>query len=284
MARINSNPSSQNTFGAKNVQLRSSKGASKESIKSAFEIDEDPMAKLKEAQQMLRSQRDGGSGRSSKVKLQISTSSNKVVDVAKLSKPNSGRGSKEVLREDLAAFNVDKSPRSNDGSAMSVREQEEEARRRAIMNMKLNFTDSDDEDTHLKGKDIEARVDDENVKVVLPWYTFDHSSKPRNIWDLFIIALALWNCIWIPFEVAFKPPKSNQMFVADRIIDILFVVDIVVNFMTTYVNPKTNTDVTDSKRIVKNYVFGGRFWIDLLASIPFDLLIVSEEPSADEEA
>ena len=98
------------------------------------------------------------------------------------------------------------------------------------------------------------------------------------MWDLFVIVLALWNCIYIPFEVAFKPEKTDLIFVSDRIIDVLFAVDIIVNFMTTYVNPKTNTDVTDPTRIVKNYVFGGRFWIDLLASIPFDLLIVAEEP------
>ena len=55
MARINSNPSSQNTFGAKNVHLRDSKGASKESLRSAFEIDEDPMAKLREAKLRLGS-------------------------------------------------------------------------------------------------------------------------------------------------------------------------------------------------------------------------------------
>jgi len=29
---------------------------------------------------------------------------------------------------------------------------------------------------------------------------------------------------------------------------------------------------TDFKSIFKNYVFAGRFWIDLLASIPFERL------------
>ena len=142
------------------------------------------------------------------------------------------------------------------------------------MKMELNFEDSDE------GK--MSRDDDyqeeEEVKKILPWYTFNHFSKPRNVWDLFVIALALWNCLFIPFEVAFKPEKSAYILISDRIIDVLFFVDIIVNFMTTYVHPKTQLDVTEPKRIVKNYIFGGRFFIDLLASIPFDLIIVAEEP------
>ena len=66
------------------------------------------------------------------------------------------------------------------------------------------------------------------------------------------------------------------MMASDSIIDILFAVDIVVNFMTTYINPKTGVVVTNPNRIVKNYIFRGRFFVDLLASIPFDKLISSE--------
>ena len=184
----------------------------------------------------------------------------------------------------------DSAARSGSESAISVAAQEEQDRFDRVMSMKLRFDDSEDEDDKMKRmkEENEANVHEEDVKVKLPWYTFDHASKPRNIWDLFVIALALWNCIFIPFEVAFKPEKSDAMFASDRVIDVLFAVDIIVNFMTTYVNPKTNTDVTDPQRIIKNYVFGGRFWIDLLASIPFDLLIVAEEPDpavvAEEES
>ena len=121
-----------------------------------------------------------------------------------------------------------------------------------------------------------------NQKDKLPWYTFHHDSRGRMIWDILIILFALWNCIYIPIDVAFKPDKGVGMIISDSIIDILFAVDVVVNFMTTYINPKTGVVVNNLTRIVKNYVFRGRFFIDLLASIPFDKLI-SNEPGLDGE-
>ena len=102
-------------------------------------------------------------------------------------------------------------------------------------------------------------------------------------WDIIIILLALWNCIYIPIDVAFKPEKGLGMVTSDTIIDILFAVDIVVNFMTTYINPKNGVAVTSPSRIVKNYVFRGRFWVDLLASIPFDKLISKDQTMASVE-
>lgn len=51
--------------------------------------------------------------------------------------------------------------------------------------------------------------------------------------------------------------------------------DIILNFFTTYMNPKTGTEVIEFKKIVANYVFAGRFWVDLAASVPFELLLGS---------
>ena len=92
-------------------------------------------------------------------------------------------------------------------------------------------------------------------------------------WDLFIIVLALYNCITIPLNVAFpsveKMSKPHELF--ERVIDILFFVDILITFRTTFVNPLTNNEVMDFKRIASTYFFSSRFWIDLMASIPFEL-------------
>jgi len=45
---------------------------------------------------------------------------------------------------------------------------------------------------------------------------------------------------------------------------------VVFTFRTTYIDEKTGQEVTDSKLIAKRYVGGGRFFIDILSSIPFD--------------
>ena len=54
-------------------------------------------------------------------------------------------------------------------------------------------------------------------------------------------------------------------------IDIFFLLDILINFRTSVVNTKTGEDIYDAKIIAMRYL-KGKFWIDLLASIPFDLI------------
>ena len=93
-------------------------------------------------------------------------------------------------------------------------------------------------------------------------------------WDLFIILLAVYNCVSLPIELALVPPfmQDNAMF--DRfnnIIDIIFFVDIVINFRTTFVNPMTGDENHHVKDIAYNYLTG-KFIIDLLSTIPFELL------------
>jgi len=96
--------------------------------------------------------------------------------------------------------------------------------------------------------------------------------------------------------------SSLAYIVFGRIVDVLFGVDILVNLRSTYIDEKTGIEVVTGKQIAKNYIFGrhgndsgevignekvsrwarynifgGRFWIDLMASIPFDLLLASAE-------
>ena len=54
-------------------------------------------------------------------------------------------------------------------------------------------------------------------------------------------------------------------------IDIMFFMDIVMNFRTTYFNARTGEEIIDKHKIVIHYVFGS-FLIDLLSTIPFGLI------------
>jgi hypothetical protein len=58
----------------------------------------------------------------------------------------------------------------------------------------------------------------------------------------------------------------------DIIIDIIFGIDIIVNFRTSYYN-KVGEEVLDSWDIAYKYMMGGRFLMDFLASFPFDKVI-----------
>ena len=126
----------------------------------------------------------------------------------------------------------------------------------------------------------------------LPRLMWHHDSRFRMQWDLFVMVLALYNCIMIPYNVAFQGQATDEASVGawvesfvDRVIDVLFLTDIVLNFRTTYVNPKTNLEVVSASRIACNYFSSRRFWIDVLASIPFEMFMqLSETPSAQGDA
>jgi hypothetical protein len=106
-------------------------------------------------------------------------------------------------------------------------------------------------------------------------FLFRPSSAFKIKWDIIVISLSIWNSIEIPFEFAFPESFEGAETVnaVDKMIDALFVFDILVNFRTMYVDPKTDLMIEDPRKISKNYV-QGRFWIDLVASIPFEVFAV----------
>ena len=109
-----------------------------------------------------------------------------------------------------------------------------------------------------------------------------HNSKFRLRWDLLVIFFALYNCVSIPFEVAFEQGFAEHVtiIIFDYMIDVCFFLDIVFNFRTTYVNSKTGTEVISSNKVTINYAFHGRFFVDLAASIPFELIVSIVAPNA----
>ena len=98
------------------------------------------------------------------------------------------------------------------------------------------------------------------------------SSKFSTNWDVFIIIITLLYAIFMPFQTAFNPDQELQLqfrlFLI--LINIFFILDLVVNFRTTFVDTKTGVEVFEPNKIARRYIFGGRFFIDLLASIPMD--------------
>jgi hypothetical protein len=98
------------------------------------------------------------------------------------------------------------------------------------------------------------------------------SGAIRLTWDISVIFFAIYNSIMTPFVIAFNPSWQSDMYIIaiDWIINVFFIVDIGINFRTTYTNTKTGLEVWNPKKIAKHYVLGGKFIIDLLSSIPFD--------------
>ena len=65
-------------------------------------------------------------------------------------------------------------------------------------------------------------------------------SKWKGRWDKMILLFAIYNSFTIPLEQAFRPGFLQlQLFqVMDTIIDVLFLLDILLSFFTTYMNKR----------------------------------------------
>lgn len=113
--------------------------------------------------------------------------------------------------------------------------------------------------------------------------TILHYSPFKAVWDWLILLLVIYTAVFTPYSAAFLLSDQDEsqrgtcgytcspLTVVDLIVDIMFVVDIVINFRTTYVN--TNDEVVSHPRRIAVHYFKGWFLIDMVAAIPFDLLI-----------
>ncbi|XP_062872365.1 potassium voltage-gated channel subfamily H member 2a [Trichomycterus rosablanca] len=114
-------------------------------------------------------------------------------------------------------------------------------------------------------------------------WTILHYSPFKAVWDWVILLLVIYTAILTPYSASFLLSDEEEaamqrcgyscspLNVVDFIVDIMFVVDIVINFRTTYVN--ANDEVVSHPARIAVHYFKGWFLIDLVAAIPFDLLI-----------
>ncbi|NXU96904.1 KCNH6 protein, partial [Cettia cetti] len=115
-------------------------------------------------------------------------------------------------------------------------------------------------------------------------WTILHYSPFKAVWDWLILLLVIYTAVFTPYSAAFLLNEEqveekrwdcsyscDPLNIIDLIVDIMFIVDIVINFRTTYVN--INDEVVSHPGKIAIHYFKGWFLIDMVAAIPFDLLI-----------
>ncbi|NWT17909.1 KCNH7 protein, partial [Vireo altiloquus] len=114
-------------------------------------------------------------------------------------------------------------------------------------------------------------------------WTILHYSPFKAVWDWLILLLVIYTAVFTPYSAAFLLSDSEEaqrhhcgyscspLNVVDLIVDIMFIIDILINFRTTYVN--INDEVVSHPGKIAIHYFKGWFLIDMVAAIPFDLLI-----------
>uniref|UniRef100_A0A3B3U5E7 Voltage-gated delayed rectifier potassium channel KCNH4 n=1 Tax=Poecilia latipinna TaxID=48699 RepID=A0A3B3U5E7_9TELE len=95
-------------------------------------------------------------------------------------------------------------------------------------------------------------------------------------WDWLILLATFYVAVTVPYNVCFSGGRDeggtsrNPPSVSDILVEILFILDIMLNFRTTFVSTSGQV-VYDARSICVHYVTTWLF-VDLVAALPFDLL------------
>jgi len=100
--------------------------------------------------------------------------------------------------------------------------------------------------------------------------------KLKTFWTIVIVVLMVYTAIFVPFKIAFVEIDSGFLAILDGVVDILFAIDIIVNFLSAVEHPKTGKLITDHKEIAKIYLMRW-FWLDFLACFPFQFLSFGDD-------
>ncbi|XP_032058422.1 potassium voltage-gated channel subfamily H member 4 [Aythya fuligula] len=104
-----------------------------------------------------------------------------------------------------------------------------------------------------------------------------HCSVFKALWDWLILLATFYVAVTVPYNVCFtgtedSPSAARSTIVSDIAVEMLFILDIALNFRTTYVSHSGQV-VYEPRSICIHYV-ATWFFVDLIAALPFDLLYV----------
>jgi len=84
------------------------------------------------------------------------------------------------------------------------------------------------------------------------------------------IITILFNMFFIAF--GFSPDNMRQVFLVTSL-EIIFGIEILLNFLTSYRDPENFESVTNLKLIAQNYVIHGHFFLHAVTVIPYTIII-----------
>ncbi|CAJ1078062.1 potassium voltage-gated channel subfamily H member 5-like isoform X2 [Xyrichtys novacula] len=119
------------------------------------------------------------------------------------------------------------------------------------------------------GSDILPQYKQEAPKT--PPHIILHYCTFKTTWDWVILILTFYTAIMVPYNVSFKIKQNNLAWlVLDSVVDVIFLIDIVLNFHTTFVGP--NGEVISDARLIRMNYLKTWFVIDLLSCLPYDII------------
>ncbi|XP_066441917.1 potassium voltage-gated channel subfamily H member 4 [Eleutherodactylus coqui] len=113
------------------------------------------------------------------------------------------------------------------------------------------------------------------ASVQKPRFILLHYSIFKALWDWLILLATFYVAVTVPYNVCFtghddSVSAARSTIVSDIAVEMLFILDIILNFRTTYVSHSGQV-VYDTRSICIHYL-ATWFFVDLVAALPFDLL------------
>ena len=97
----------------------------------------------------------------------------------------------------------------------------------------------------------------------------------KRFWNILMIFLLFYVASWVPVAICFQESNTTDILTAgevfDIIVDVLFFMDILINFLSSYEDPVSGLPVISIKKIALNYLTGW-FILDILAVLPVGLV------------
>ncbi|VDP97540.1 unnamed protein product [Trichobilharzia regenti] len=107
-----------------------------------------------------------------------------------------------------------------------------------------------------------------------------HYGLFRIVWDWLLLLLTFYIAFIVPYNVTFenRSTHSSRCSIIDLIVEIFLIIDVILNFHTTYVS-KSGQIINDRQLIAKHYAKG---WLilDLLAALPVDFILIFIQSSS----
>lgn len=135
-----------------------------------------------------------------------------------------------------------------------------------------------------------------------------------RVWDIIVLLALAYTAIFVPVEVAFNaadwpwtprgtrsylgtawptpgsareirkydpiPPWDAFLYVVDRMCDAIFMLDILLTFNLGVYDETMTIMEADRRVLARNYVGSYKFWLDVVSTIPYDLIVNSQPNDA----
>ena len=105
------------------------------------------------------------------------------------------------------------------------------------------------------------------------WYIISINNSYKQYWDALVILSAIFTSFFVPVEIAFEgiDQAVDEFWIThalDVIVDVIFLIDIVVVFLTEYTDVVSGDQIRNPKKIAKEYI-KSTFFFDAISSLPF---------------